>query len=128
MLGSGEAEFEEWMKWAEEANKEKFRGWVGFSVPMAHRITAGYTLSSTPLPGLASSCLVVGPELSRRGVEDRSMCRCVIRRCDREAGGTERESWRDVGRGARCAESNVGVFQGFFSGIFWCFLGFFWVS
>ena len=41
MLGSGEAEFEEWMKWAEEANGKKFRGWVGFSVPMAHRITAG---------------------------------------------------------------------------------------
>lgn len=41
MLGSGEPALESWMAWAESAYKDKFRGWVGFSVPVAHRITAG---------------------------------------------------------------------------------------
>lgn len=41
MLGSGEPDLESWMTWAESAYHDKFRGWVGFSVPVAHRITAG---------------------------------------------------------------------------------------
>jgi len=41
MLGSGDPELESWMTWAESAYHDEFRGWVGFSVPVAHRITAG---------------------------------------------------------------------------------------
>ena len=41
MLGSGDTSIESWMQGAELSYKEKFRGWVGFSVPVAHRITAG---------------------------------------------------------------------------------------
>ncbi|CAI7900549.1 unnamed protein product, partial [Closterium sp. NIES-53] len=48
MLGSGEPDLEEWMKWAESAYPDKFRGWVGFSVPMAHRITAGCDILLMP--------------------------------------------------------------------------------
>ncbi|CAI5526397.1 unnamed protein product, partial [Closterium sp. Naga37s-1] len=48
MLGSGEPDLEEWMKWAEGAYPDKFRGWVGFSVPMAHRITAGCDILLMP--------------------------------------------------------------------------------
>lgn len=42
MLGSGDPDYEKWMAWAESAYTDKYRGWVGFSVPVAHRITAGY--------------------------------------------------------------------------------------
>lgn len=48
MLGSGDSEMEKWMKWAETQYKEKFRGWVGFSVPVAHRITAGCDILLMP--------------------------------------------------------------------------------
>ncbi|CAI5981317.1 unnamed protein product, partial [Closterium sp. NIES-65] len=48
MLGSGEPDLEAWMKWAESAYPDKFRGWVGFSVPMAHRITAGCDILLMP--------------------------------------------------------------------------------
>lgn len=41
MLGSGDSRYESWMRAAEGACKDKFRGWVGFSVPISHRITAG---------------------------------------------------------------------------------------
>jgi starch synthase len=41
MLGSGNAEYEEWMKSAEYTYRDKFCGWVGFNVPISHRITAG---------------------------------------------------------------------------------------
>jgi starch synthase len=41
MLGSGDTAIESWMGWAETTYRDKFRGWVGFSVPVAHRITAG---------------------------------------------------------------------------------------
>lgn len=41
MLGSGDHHFEDWMRSAESTYKEKFRGWVGFNVPVSHRITAG---------------------------------------------------------------------------------------
>lgn len=40
MLGSGNPEDEEWMRATESTYKEKFRGWVGFNVPISHRITA----------------------------------------------------------------------------------------
>ena len=36
------------MQWAESAYHDKFRGWVGFSVPMAHRITAGCDILLMP--------------------------------------------------------------------------------
>lgn len=41
MLGSGDRATEEWMRSAEAAYKDNFRGWVGFNVPISHRITAG---------------------------------------------------------------------------------------
>jgi len=43
MLGSGDPELEDWMRSTESNFRDKFRGWVGFSVPVSHRITAGYT-------------------------------------------------------------------------------------
>ncbi len=48
MLGSGDPDVERWMTWAEREFKEKFRGWVGFSVPVAHRITAGCDILLMP--------------------------------------------------------------------------------
>lgn len=48
MLGSGEPQLEAWMAWAEGAYEDKFRGWIGFSVPMAHRITAGCDMLLMP--------------------------------------------------------------------------------
>lgn len=48
MLGSGDASIESWMQWAESTFKDKFRGWVGFSVPVAHRITAGCDILLMP--------------------------------------------------------------------------------
>lgn len=41
MLGSGNPIYEDWMRVAESTYKDKFRGWVGFNVPVSHRITAG---------------------------------------------------------------------------------------
>lgn len=41
MLGSGDAEYETAMRAAEAQHPASFRGWVGFSVPVAHRIIAG---------------------------------------------------------------------------------------
>ena len=40
MLGSGSAKYEAAMRAAEAAHRATFRGWVGFSVPVAHRIMA----------------------------------------------------------------------------------------
>ena len=40
MLGSGRDDLENALRGMEERNKDKIRGWVGFSVKMAHRITA----------------------------------------------------------------------------------------
>eukprot|EP00897_Mesotaenium_endlicherianum_P002200 jgi/Mesen1/2007/ME000147S01096 len=48
MLGSGDPKMEAWMAWAETEYKDKFRGWVGFSVPVAHRITAGCDILLMP--------------------------------------------------------------------------------
>eukprot|EP00250_Pteridium_aquilinum_P016409 c23091_g1_i1 orf=552-2501(-) len=48
MLGSGDTSIESWMRWAESMYKDKFRGWVGFSVPVAHRITAGCDILLMP--------------------------------------------------------------------------------
>lgn len=42
MLGSGVPQYEDWMRATEFAYKDKFRGWVGFNVPISHKITAGY--------------------------------------------------------------------------------------
>ena len=41
MLGSGMDEYESAMRGLEAAHPTHFRGWVGFSVPVAHRIVAG---------------------------------------------------------------------------------------
>lgn len=41
MLGSGNPEYEAWMKTTEASYRQKFRGWVGFNVPISHKITAG---------------------------------------------------------------------------------------
>ncbi|KAF3773694.1 Soluble starch synthase 1 [Nymphaea thermarum] len=40
MLRSGDAGNEEWRRETESDHKDKFRGWVGFSVAVSHRITA----------------------------------------------------------------------------------------
>ncbi|KAL2634074.1 hypothetical protein R1flu_005553 [Riccia fluitans] len=48
MLGSGYQDVEKWMQWAESSYPQKFRGWVGFSVPVAHRITAGCDILLMP--------------------------------------------------------------------------------
>lgn len=48
MLGSGVAEYEEAMRDMEQRHKDCFRGWVGFSVPVAHRILAGSDILLMP--------------------------------------------------------------------------------
>ncbi|TKW41562.1 hypothetical protein SEVIR_1G324500v4 [Setaria viridis] len=41
MLGTGRPDLEEMLRRCEAEHGDKVRAWVGFSVPMAHRITAG---------------------------------------------------------------------------------------
>lgn len=41
MLGSGNPIYEDWMRATESTYRDKFRGWVGFNVPISHKITAG---------------------------------------------------------------------------------------
>ncbi|OEL33344.1 Soluble starch synthase 1, chloroplastic/amyloplastic [Dichanthelium oligosanthes] len=48
MLGSGDPELENWMKSTESNCRDKFRGWVGFSVPVSHRITAACDILLMP--------------------------------------------------------------------------------
>ncbi|OVA14714.1 Glycosyl transferase [Macleaya cordata] len=48
MLGSGNSRMEDWMRATESAYKDKFRGWVGFNVPISHRITAGADILLMP--------------------------------------------------------------------------------
>ena len=48
MLGSGLPELEQWMRASEARFPDKFRGWVGFSVPVSHRITAGCDILLMP--------------------------------------------------------------------------------
>ncbi|XP_057849357.2 soluble starch synthase 1, chloroplastic/amyloplastic isoform X1 [Cryptomeria japonica] len=48
MLGSGDEYIESWMKTSESSYKDKFRGWVGFSIPVSHRITAGCDILLMP--------------------------------------------------------------------------------
>mmetsp|Transcript_3620 Transcript_3620/g.22666 ORF Transcript_3620/g.22666 Transcript_3620/m.22666 type:complete len:703 (+) Transcript_3620:3-2111(+) len=48
MLGSGDLEIERWMRWAETAYPDSFRGWVGFSVPTAHQLIAGADILLMP--------------------------------------------------------------------------------
>ncbi|KAH9609215.1 hypothetical protein KSS87_000475 [Heliosperma pusillum] len=48
MLGSGDSKYENWMRATEVAYKDKFRGWVGFNVPISHRITAGCDILLMP--------------------------------------------------------------------------------
>ena len=47
MLGSGMEEYESEMRRLEGAHPQHFRGWVGFSIPVAHRIVAGPCLTRT---------------------------------------------------------------------------------
>ncbi|GMH29625.1 hypothetical protein Nepgr_031468 [Nepenthes gracilis] len=48
MLGSGDKQYEDWMRAVESTYKDKFRGWVGFNVPISHRITAGCDILLMP--------------------------------------------------------------------------------
>ncbi|XP_015865817.1 soluble starch synthase 1, chloroplastic/amyloplastic [Ziziphus jujuba] len=48
MLGSGDPQYENWMKATESAYRNKFRGWGGFNVPISHRITAGCDILLMP--------------------------------------------------------------------------------
>ncbi|XP_047325771.1 soluble starch synthase 1, chloroplastic/amyloplastic-like [Impatiens glandulifera] len=48
MLGSGDKHYEDWMRITESSYKDKFRGWVGFNVPVSHRITAGCDILLMP--------------------------------------------------------------------------------
>eukprot|EP00268_Persea_americana_P023871 TRINITY_DN2338_c0_g1_i2.p1 TRINITY_DN2338_c0_g1~~TRINITY_DN2338_c0_g1_i2.p1 ORF type:complete len:693 (+),score=131.44 TRINITY_DN2338_c0_g1_i2:131-2209(+) len=48
MLGSGDPDTEQWMREAESNYRDNFRGWVGFNVPVSHRITAGCDILLMP--------------------------------------------------------------------------------
>ena len=48
MLGSGVTSMEEWMKAEEAKHRDNFRGWVGFSTPVSHRMTAGCDILLMP--------------------------------------------------------------------------------
>ncbi|KAE8077698.1 hypothetical protein FH972_016235 [Carpinus fangiana] len=48
MLGSGNPQYEDWMRETESVYKDKFRGWVGFNVPISHKITAGCDILLMP--------------------------------------------------------------------------------
>jgi starch synthase len=48
MLGSGREDLENDLRGMEAGNKQQTRGWVGFSVKMAHRITAGCDILLMP--------------------------------------------------------------------------------
>ncbi|RZR87835.1 hypothetical protein BHM03_00015312 [Ensete ventricosum] len=48
MLGTGRPDLEEVLRRSEIENHDKVRGWVGFSVKMAHRITAGADILLMP--------------------------------------------------------------------------------
>ena len=48
MLGSGRADLEDALRGMEGRNRDKCRCWVGFSVQMAHRITAGADILLMP--------------------------------------------------------------------------------
>ncbi|KAK9802897.1 hypothetical protein WJX73_003216 [Symbiochloris irregularis] len=47
-LGTGESGLEGGMRWLENTYPDKARGWVGFNVPMSHKITAGCDLQLMP--------------------------------------------------------------------------------
>ncbi|XP_011044647.1 PREDICTED: starch synthase 1, chloroplastic/amyloplastic isoform X1 [Populus euphratica] len=48
MLGSGDPLYEDWMRATESTYKDKFRGWVGFNIPISHKITAGADILLMP--------------------------------------------------------------------------------
>lgn len=48
MLGSGDPLYEDWMRATEATYRDKFRGWVGFNVPISHKITAGCDILLMP--------------------------------------------------------------------------------
>ncbi|KAJ8646998.1 hypothetical protein MRB53_000021 [Persea americana] len=48
MLGTGRPDLENMLRQFESQNHDKVRGWVGFSVKMAHRITAGADILLMP--------------------------------------------------------------------------------
>lgn len=48
MLGTGRQDLEEMLRQFENQHRGKVRGWVGFSVKMAHRITAGADILLMP--------------------------------------------------------------------------------
>jgi starch synthase len=47
-LGTGDPHLEAGMRWLESAYPDKARGWVGFNVPMSHKITAGADILLMP--------------------------------------------------------------------------------
>ena len=48
LLGTGRPDLENMLRTFESENRDKIRGWVGFSVRMAHRITAGCDILLMP--------------------------------------------------------------------------------
>ncbi|RDX83390.1 hypothetical protein CR513_35688, partial [Mucuna pruriens] len=48
MLGTGRPDLEQMIKQIESQHRDKIRGWIGFSVKMAHRITAGADILLMP--------------------------------------------------------------------------------
>ncbi|KAF8779799.1 hypothetical protein HU200_002060 [Digitaria exilis] len=48
LLGTGRPDLEDMLRRFEAEHKDKVRAWVGFSVPMAHRITAGSDILLMP--------------------------------------------------------------------------------
>ena len=57
MLGTGRQELEEFLRASESSHKDKVRGWVGFSVPIAHKVGQVYSfLASSFLEGKGRDC------------------------------------------------------------------------
>ncbi len=48
MLGSGVPQYEQQMRRVEQERPDHFRGWVGFSIPVSHRIMAGCDILLMP--------------------------------------------------------------------------------
>jgi hypothetical protein len=47
-LGSGNKDLEDGLRWLESSFKDRARGWVGFNVPLSHRLTAAADILLMP--------------------------------------------------------------------------------
>lgn len=82
MLGSGDAAYENAMRAAEAAHPASFRGWVGFSVPVAHRIIAGAHLHcSSPSSMMFQRMLPPSADPNLNGAFSKRMLFRCVRAC-----------------------------------------------